>query len=337
MDKTTTLHIGTTKTGSTSIQSCLAGNRAVLAGNGVLYPKTLGLINHNVIPVYLQCKQINSQLQTKFDIKTEAHYAAFAETRPSLFAAEIADHDPAHIIISSEHMHSRCYTPEQFARIKNLLTPALTGRMLRIVVYLRPQISHVVSLYSTMLRHGATDTVDDFIISKMTGRGHAYFDFRKLLTKWAAAFPQATFVVRPFGEVKNLPHGVLSDFLEIENLTQFADEMTFEPRQNESMGAWTAEVLRQLNMLEPPLPAKLDRSVRHWLRRDMPVGRVIPNIKIARAFQKSFAKSNAWVCKTYFNGNTSAFDVDWSKYAPAADQQGIGPSQFLELVRNIAK
>ncbi len=89
MDKTATLHIGTTKTGSTSIQKFLTHNRTVLARNSVLYPEALGPINHNAIPVYLQGKLTNSQLQAKYKIKTTTDYEAFVKDRPSILAAEI--------------------------------------------------------------------------------------------------------------------------------------------------------------------------------------------------------------------------------------------------------
>lgn len=337
MGKITTLHIGTTKTGSTSIQDFLARNRTALTRNSVLYPEALGSINHNAIPVYLQGKLANSRIQAKYKIKTTADYEAFVSERPSILAAEIQEHAPDHIIISSEHLHSRCYTNVHFARVKELLAPALTGRKLRIVIYLRPQISHAVSLYSTMLRHGSTETIDGFISGRMSGRGHAYFNFDKLLKRWSSAFPQATFIVRSFAKVGNLPHGVLSDFLDVADLAHLSDEMTFEPRQNESMGAWSAEALRQLNALDKPLPPSLNHRARQWLRYEVQAGRVIPDIDTARKFQNSFSKGNARVCKDYFGGDLSAFDVDWSKYEKPVDPQGITPQQLITLLMKIAK
>ena len=333
MTKTVTLHIGATKTGSTSIQSCLAQNRALLAQNGVLYPKTLGRVNHNVIPVCLHGEYANNLHQSKYGIKTQEDYTAFTQARPTLLADEIAQHDPTHVIISSEHMHSRCYRDAHFTRLKALLSPALIGRDIRIVAYLRPQISHAVSLYSTMLRHGAVDKIDDFIAARMSGRNHAYFDFHKMLKKWTAAFPSATLVVRPFSHVKALPHGVLSDFLAIENLSHVSDKMTFEPRQNQSMGPWTAEVLRLLNEIGPQshMPA------RKWLRFNVPAGHIIPDADIARSFQTSFEEGNAWVAKTYLGGDSSAFDVTWSKFAQqkTASQDGLSPAQFVAFLREM--
>ncbi len=336
MSKITTLHIGQTKTGSTSIQSCLAQNRDLLAQAGTLYSDAIGPINHNVITVFLQGSASRTNIQRKYNIKTDADYAAFTQSRLAAFTQDIAAHDPAQIIVSSEHMHSRCYTDAHFARLKTLLAPALTpDRDVRIIVYLRPQISHIISLYSTMLRHGSTQTLSDFITDRMTGRAHDYFDCHALLTRWAAAFPNAQLIVRPFNQMAGLPHGVVSDFIALTGLADLADDMVFEPRQNERMGAWAAEALRQLNLLEPALPRKLDRVARHWLRNEVQTGQICPDPVLARKFQASFAKGNAKVCKTYFGGDTSVFDVNWAKYDAQPDEH-IGQDQLMTLLRQIA-
>ena len=338
MNKITTIHIGTTKTGSTSIQSFLARNRDVLAQNSVLYSTVLGPVNHNAIPVYLQGKQANTGLQAKYDIKTEADYAAFADRLVPDLAAEIQSADPRHIIISSEHLHSRCYKPAHFKRLRTLLAPATRGRDLRVIVYLRPQADHVVSLYSTMLRHGATDTVDDFISARMSGREHAYFNFRKLLDSWSAAFPEAQIIVRKFNDTKKLDHGVLTDFLTLEGLDPLIPDMQFETRQNQSMTGWSAEVLRLLNGANPPLPPRLNRAARQWLRHGMPAGKVRPDPQVIRKFQDSFASANAWVADRYLDGDRTALDPNWEAYdAPRPPAEGVSPQQLVALLTKIAK
>ena len=45
------IHIGTGKTGTTSIQNVLARRRAVLQRAGILYPETLGRTNHEAAAV----------------------------------------------------------------------------------------------------------------------------------------------------------------------------------------------------------------------------------------------------------------------------------------------
>ena len=45
-----TLHIGTEKTGSTTIQHFLKSNRDVLESQNIYIPRTLGDINHQLFP-----------------------------------------------------------------------------------------------------------------------------------------------------------------------------------------------------------------------------------------------------------------------------------------------
>lgn len=336
MDKLTTLHIGTTKTGSTSIQAFLAANREFLASQNVVFPKSLGVANHNSIPVFVQGKFVPTRLHARQNVKTPEDYEAFTDRLPEQLKAEVGDLDPDHFIISNEHMHSRCFRALHFRRLRALLEPVLTGRKVRIVVYLRPQIGHVVSLYSTMLRNGFITTIDEFIESKMSGRAHDYFNARVLLDLWSKAFPDATLVVRPFADMGGLEHGVLTDFLEVTDLAKFSDQLAFKPRQNESMGPWSAEALRQLNLLDPKLPPDMDRVLRRWLRYELPAGRPQPSLDVARAFQESYADDNRHVCDEYFGGDQSVFDVDWSRYEAAPKSNEPKPEQLIALLQQIA-
>jgi hypothetical protein len=65
MPKTLLLHIGTTKTGTTSIQAALAGSRRAIAP--VCYPRSFGDINHNrLVMLYLAGDQVPGYLQDSY-------------------------------------------------------------------------------------------------------------------------------------------------------------------------------------------------------------------------------------------------------------------------------
>lgn len=336
--KRTILHIGTTKTGSTSIQKFLSGNRKLLAEKGICYPEALGEVSHNKIPVYLQGRLTQSQMQRKHGIRTEQDYAAFEQQLPAALAAEIGTASAEQIVISSEHMHSRCAEPEQFARLKELLAPALQGREVRVVVYLRPQIHHAIALYSTMLRHGLDEDINSFLKRRMArGAKRRYFDFRKILRMWAREFGEEALDVRPFSAVKGLPHGVLSDFGPVLGLQMTEPELQFPERENSSMGSWAAEVLRLLNSETEgcSLAPESRKLLRRWLREEVPPGKVRPDPETARAFQKSFASSNDWVTARYFASCPEALEVDWSAFDVSAPQPEVAPRTLIRLAEQL--
>lgn len=326
----TTLHIGTTKTGSSSIQQFLATNREALKGQGVLYSRALGKVSHNVIPVAAKGRLARTQHQKMFKIATEAEYRTFVARRRRRLAREIDRDRPGHILVSSEHMHSRCFTDAHFAGLKTLLAPALKGRELRILVYLRPQIEHAISLYSTMLAHGLTQDIDSFLEDRISGPKRRYHDFRALIETWQRAFPQATMTVRAFDAVKTLPQGVISDVMQVTGLAP--DGLDYPPRVNESLNAWAAEALRRLNAATPPLPGDDVKKIKRWLRADGRKGRLLPDPALSRRFQESFAAENDWVMARFLADVPDALEPDWDRLSAAAPRPEISEGELRDLV-----
>lgn len=339
----TTLHIGSTKTGSTSIQDMLAANRDLLAQHRVLYPASLGATTHNVIPIYAGGTFRHSELHRKVGVFSREDYKTFTQTSPAAFRAEVEAAGAEHIIISSEHMQSRLYKPAHFTRLRTLLEPALTGREVQIVVYLRPQIEHLISLYSTMLRHGYAGTVDDFIREHTDTPKRGYFDFKALIRRWRAAFPGAKVIVRPFEATTPLPHGSVSDFVQILGLDKLP--LRYLDRRNSSMGGWGAEALCRLNADYTDLPAEQRQVIRAWLRSDITDGgHVRPSPDLARRFQAQFEAGNDWIAKVYFARNRwerlwrkgrATLTPNWQKIEAPARPAPVSPEQLLDLVRRL--
>ena len=326
----TTLHIGTTKTGSTSIQQFLATNRDILREQGALYPKAIGLVSHNVIPVATKGRVASTDHQRFYGITTKQEYRSFITTRRNRLARQIDRIEPDHILISSEHMHSRCHTPPHFTRLKELIASALEGRELQIVVYLRPPIEHVISLYSTMLSRGLKTDIDSFVEGRMSGTQRRYHDFRGLIETWQNAFPEARMTVRAFNAVKTLPNGVISDFVRIAALD--ATGVEYPPRVNESLSAWSAEALRMLNVTKPPLPQNDIKQFKRWLRADRREERLLPGPALSRRFQESFAAENDWVMTNFLSNFPHALEPNWERLNAAAPRPELSEAKLHEAI-----
>ena len=118
------LHIGTEKTGTTSIQSFLDKNRGVLSDNGFHLLACGGKKNQRAIPSYCMAddhyddyfldRQIdNIEKKQKFRKKI---YEAFNEEMNSLGGSVHS------VIISSEHFHSRLESRAEVERFKQLMS-----------------------------------------------------------------------------------------------------------------------------------------------------------------------------------------------------------------------
>ncbi len=78
------LHIGTEKTGTTSVQKFFRANREVLAQNGIIYPLAPGKQNHMGLAASAQdIGQARGPLRKSLGIKTEAEARTFRAPRCS--------------------------------------------------------------------------------------------------------------------------------------------------------------------------------------------------------------------------------------------------------------
>ena len=144
------LHIGTPKTGSTSLQEVLAAGRPGLAKSGVYYPRKIGPVNHIALADALldpERRRLGPATNRK------AH-----EIREALmlnaFAAEINGLPSSihTVVISNESFCFKAASAAEFAKLKEILEPHFD--VIEIVIYLRRQDEHYASIYGQGLRQG---------------------------------------------------------------------------------------------------------------------------------------------------------------------------------------
>ena len=158
------LHIGTEKTGTSTIQSFFHKNADKLLDHGILYPRAPygpDSASHIGLPVYARNeKRLAGDMLGKFGIKDAYAVEVFREELKTKFYNEFASHEFHTMVLSSEHLTSRLSEPAELERLKNLLEPM--GRV-EVVLYLRPQEELVASSYSTTIRLGSTQKFSKYI------------------------------------------------------------------------------------------------------------------------------------------------------------------------------
>ena len=317
-----TLHIGLSKTGTSSIQRTLAGQRAALQALGVYYPQSPGVVNHALLPASLvsdpgRLWAFNPAFwdgMAPCD-RLERFTEAWREEMAGL---------PAWVercVISSEMISGLLRDNDEVARLADLLRRDFDP--IEVVVYLRRQDRHSASAYSQWLRNGILRPPS---LPESTWAENWLLDYADLLKRFADNFGQAA--VRPrIYERETLRNGdVLDDFL---HATGIALNPPADAPSRQSNPSLRFEGQALLLMLARHLSAanggKLRQS-QQWIRladtlsESLPGRGWRPTRNAARAYVAQFAASNEDVRRTYFPERVSLFSEDFSDLPERADE-----------------
>ena len=300
------VHIGTEKTGSTSIQAFCRQNWRALLRRGLLYPARPGPDWHSSLIVASRAPRPRPKARRGRDIVDEPARAAYAARVQAMLGREIARHRPAQVLLSNEVLAPRLADAASLRRLQALLAPLADE--VRILVYLRRQEDFLASLYSTAIKTGATPTLGEVIAT-------CDLDYDAMLARWAQLFGREALMVRRYG---GPGFDILADFAETVGLGPVGD-LPRPTRMNPSLDGATLELLRRMN---PHLGA--DRARRRRLVRLLervsdgaPCG--LPEAE-RRAVAAAHAESNRRVKAAYFPGLEGPLFPD----PPRAEASGAG-------------
>lgn len=196
------VHIGTEKTGSSSLQLWGAKNRANLKNSGVFYSKVLGDIDHRKASVYPLTYGINDDGFDRYGITSEEEFFSFKQELKKSLEKEISDAKNLgchHFFVSSEHFHSRILTDEMINEVKKLFTSFFSEDDIIILAYIRPQAELFQSRISVGVRNMTHSPGE---LENLWKRDVLYFDYLSLWLRWSQAFSNVKF--KPFNKCKNI-------------------------------------------------------------------------------------------------------------------------------------
>lgn len=147
------LHIGTEKTGSTTLQEFFHVNRSLLRNNGIIYTKSLGEKANNEICLISYPLDRRDNLTEKAKIKSNDDLKEKQENLVKKFKKELNGIEGNKVVISSELIQSRLINDEDVLNLKQVLED-VGFKTFKIVVYLRNPSDIAQSLYSTALKFG---------------------------------------------------------------------------------------------------------------------------------------------------------------------------------------
>lgn len=190
-------HLGDCKTGTTALQSVLAGGLArAHDGRDYLYPARF---NH--IPL----------AKTISGLRGEAAEAAHRDRRWRALAREMEGSEARWGIVSAEHFEF--VPPEKLKAALDEFLPGWEGRC-RLIAYVRPHPERIVSAYAEAIKKtGVRVSMERFLRAREGGEDGGLYHFHPRFTAWRAVFGDA-FTLRPFIRHRLAQGDVVADFLD---------------------------------------------------------------------------------------------------------------------------
>lgn len=310
MARRAAIHIGTFKTGSTSIQAFLDRNAAVLARQGVYFPKAPGRPNHHGLAIYaLSHRETTGLIRYHGLLDREKREAKRAEIAAALRAElEALPATITTVVFSNEHL-SGLHRVSEVEELRDLLAPYF--EKIDIIVYLRRQDQRIISDYTQKVRDGHAERLDLQDYKPSEG-----LDLLAFLDKWAGVFGADALKPRVFSREAFTNGDLIEDFMEAAGIEP--DQGFLKP-QIENAGL-SHEAIHFLRAFNGHVPQYVDGE-RNPLRM-----RLLPYLAEAFAgagiqvgkgeVEKLLARvseNNAAAAEKYF-GRTELFSDDVSRY-----------------------
>ena len=260
------VHIGTEKTGTSSIQKFLYQNRRKLRSHGFHFLQSAGKLNNQALPAFCIRDEkmddffLNQGIET-LEQRDEARREFTAEFEAELNGLPASIHT---VLISSEHFHSRIRTEEEMDNVHAFLSPYFDD--IKIICYLREQGVTCASYYSTSLKTGQPTSFEDFML-RCEPRNY-YFNYLDMLANWERCFGLDALDVSLFSKEHFERGDLLEDFAKKLSPDLVGVLNTSIQVENESLSPAGQALLRAVNMVFPGRTSRAEvRPIREKCRQ----------------------------------------------------------------------
>lgn len=310
------LHIGTEKTGTTSVQTWLAGNRNALSSRGVYLSNVLDRPSNRALAHAFQ-KSVDPYFWP-MGITSTSQVTAYREQLTERLETEVECAARTHdqIVISAEQLQSRLLSDCEVAGLAATLGALFHETM--VVCYLRPQLEMRRSLYSTFVRMGYTGPLEDFDAN--IDETSLYYNHEALVDRWARAFGRNRLLLREYARSKLHGADIVRDFVAVALPDLDPSGLDFaRDTENSALPGMHLSAYRAINRILPYSDnngylrkgnARAKRVVRvalapftPWLK---PLSLSPREKAIGEAVTSRFAASNRRLSEAYFEGSLFA-------------------------------
>lgn len=309
------LHLGSEKTGTSSIQKYFGLHRQALLNEGFWYPKSF---TNPAGHVHLRL----SDAAADGTLAKNAPLAA--EFREELAAAR--DQGMKAAIFSSEFFHSQLRDKASVERLHRFLSAFFDP--IRLVYYARRQDQMLASMHSTAVQ-GAW-TTETGALSVYETKGHYYFDHAAVCDLWSGEFGRDSLTCRIYERDKLVNGDIVDDFSTVIGLE--LEEQRSRVSSNESLSLETMWVLLMLNGSRHKDNKELRRKlIATGKKRNGPRVPMLTRDQ-AKQFLSQFAESNRAFFARYIDASMAGgFSSDFERF-PEALPQPPAPETIVDFV-----
>ena len=304
------LHIGTEKTGSSTLQHFLSLNRSRLLKKGIAYTKTLGKKVNNGICLLSYPIERRDNLTEKIKVVSDTDFRQKQQKLKKRFKKEIKNivkiRGVKKFIISSELIQSRLITEKDVQKLKTLLVDELGFDKIKVVIYLRDPALTAQSLFSTAIKFGHTGEGPPHPNDEYFGN---VCNHKATLKRFGNIFGEDSLVIRLFQKEDLFGNSIITDFFHV--LKEPISPRYIVPKNSNPSLSYTAvSLLSEINKYWPRKIGNHPNYKRSYLIKYLENNSTTKfkiSTQLKREYDKYFNKSNEWVRKKYFPHRETLF------------------------------
>ncbi len=341
------LHIGTEKTGTTSLQKMLMLNHEALLKQGFFVPRSLSpyskILNHErLTTISLADQKLNDDVRRAAGVTDADSLARHRAKVIADFDKELATLPEVYhtLLLSNEHLSSRLTSTDEIEVLKSILERY--AEKIDVLVYLRPQFGLALSGYNQAIKagHHGVSVLPSFEPTQIPAKHWAnryYFDYLKILTNWEKVFGVENIHPRLYTLRDLVEADIISDYLAFIGLTP--SEFNIPARENETLSPLALRLLEVVNRRTTDSGATMKPEARAKLIEALGSMKGFSESLASRdeilEFQKQFFSQNDVLCAKWFPHRPTLFPLDLTAFPETAPKSELGVNEIVDILCTI--
>lgn len=343
------VHIGTEKTGTTSIQEFLYINKIIIQKQNYFFAQSIGIKNHWDLAFlgYSLNKKDSYILNNSL-----WNFQAIKQHKKNIFS-KIKDEVKFNhkIIFSSELLQSRLTRKREIVKLYTFFKK-IGFTNIKVICYIRDANEMLRSLLSEAIKW---EEIDSFELKeekeeyklgykKNLFHFHHICNHKQTLQWWGEVFGKENLIVRLFDKNEFYQGDLLKDFIHSIGL-EWDDEFIIPPKQNESLDLLGIDLLRRINKFLPLFCNNARNifrgdlhhfAVKHFTSKDSHL-KFQPPKEVVQSYIDYFEESNEWVRKEFFPHKERLFSKkDLTDYKENYELKEMKPEYWNKIAEFIA-